>query len=417
MELKISDSLKKLATALDSRLYIVGGYIRNAILGVNSDDIDICSPYTSEQVQEKCKEIGLKTKIINAKLGTLLITANNGENYEYTPFRKENYIKGNHLPESVEFVDDILVDAKRRDFTCNAIYYNVLTEQIFDPYNGRADIEKKVLKCIETPLFVFSSDGLRLLRMIRFACELGFRIDAKTFKTASEMIYQLKFITPERKLMELEKIVVADYTYGAVKNEFVRCFNALNIYKYLFGLNYENFSICIKGDEYQNLFKAKKELRILAFLVLFLLNKYGFKYMHENQVNGDIMMLFNNLRISKELASDVVKTYLCLQNLKFKPLNEFSAVDYHNLTQKQREVVNLFVDFKPVGQLILDLKMSGVPLSMTGLAVCGDDLKPLVLENKISQVLKLLFEMCLTGKVKNEKDALIQIVKTIKFNK
>lgn len=417
MEIIVSDNLKKLATALDGKLYIVGGYVRNAIMGIASDDIDICSPFLSEEVQERCKEIGLKTKVINAKLGTLLITASDGENYEYTPFRKENYLKGNHLPESVEFVDDILVDAKRRDFTCNTIYYNVLSGQIFDPYNGKADIENKVLRCIETPLFVFSSDGLRLLRMVRFACELGFKIDAKTFKTASEMVYQLKSITSERKLMELNKIVSADFKYGANKNEFIRYFNGLNIYKYLFGLNYENFSINIKTQEYQNFFKAKNELRLLAFLTLFLLNKYDFKYMHENQVNGDIMMLFNNLRISKELASDLVKTYMCLQVLKFKPLNEFSAVNYHTLTQKQREVVNLYVDIKPVSELILHLKMSGIPLSLVGLQVCGDDLKELVPENKISQVLKLLFEMCLTGKVKNEKDELLKIVKTIKFNK
>ena len=141
MELVVSNNLKKLATALDGKLYIVGGYVRNAIMGMASDDIDICSPFLSEEVQERCKEIGLKTKVINAKLGTLLVSTNDGENYEYTPFRRENYIKGNHLPESVEFVDDILVDAKRRDFTCNTIYYNVLSGKIFDPYNGKADIE------------------------------------------------------------------------------------------------------------------------------------------------------------------------------------------------------------------------------------------------------------------------------------
>ncbi len=417
MELVVSNNLKKLATALDGKLYIVGGYVRNAIMGMASDDIDICSPFLSEEVQERCKEIGLKTKVINAKLGTLLVSTNDGENYEYTPFRRENYIKGNHLPESVEFVDDILVDAKRRDFTCNTIYYNVLSGKIFDPYNGKADIENKVLRCIETPLFVFSSDGLRLLRMVRFACELGFKIDAKTFKTASEMVYQLRSITAERKLMELNKIVVADFKYGVNKNEFIRYFNGLNIYKYLFGLNYENFNINIKSQEYQNFFKAKSELRLLAFLTLFLLNKYDFKYMHENQVNGDSMMFFNNLRISKELASDLAKTYMCLQVLKFKPLNEFSAINYHTLTQKQRDVVNLYVDFKPVSELILNLKMSGIPLSLTSLEVCGEDLKPFVPENKISQILKLLFEMCLAGKVKNEKDELLKIVKTIKFNK
>lgn len=417
MEIKINDNLKKLAELLDKKLYIVGGAVRNTILNLPFDDIDICSPFLSEYVQKVCSENGFKSKVVNEKLGTLLITDKDGENYEYTPFRRENYLKGNHLPESVEFVDDILVDARRRDFTCNAVYCNVFTGEIVDPYNGIKDIDNKVVRCVETPLFVFSSDGLRLLRLVRFACELGFKIDAKTFKTASEMVYQLKDISAERKLAELNKIVVADFRYNKTPNEFLRYFNYLGIYKYLLNTPCEEFKIKPSGDEYNNYFSSKSGDRLLGFFVLFLLNKYGFKYISESQVNCDAMMLFNTLRLSGEMCADISRTYLVLQSLKFKPLNVFTAVNYHNLTARQRNVVNLFCDVKPVSELILNLKMSGIPLSPLKLAVLPEEIKEYVPENKISAIQKLLFEMCLTGRVKNEKDGLIKVLKSIKVNK
>ena len=154
IKIKVSDNLIILAKALSCPLYIVGGRVRDSIIGYNNDDIDICSACSVEEVLDACKKLKYKVDVVNKRLGTLLIRPNENEHYEYTPFRKENYTKG-HSPDSVEFVRDISVDASRRDFAINCIYYNVLTGEIFDPYDGIKDINKKCVKCVETPSKVF----------------------------------------------------------------------------------------------------------------------------------------------------------------------------------------------------------------------------------------------------------------------
>ena len=189
--------------------YIVGGYVRDYCLGRVSDDIDICGTMPYDKMQELCKCLKFRVDIVNKRLGTLLISPEEGVHFEYTPFRVENYVNGNHSPESVEFVNDIAIDARRRDFTINCIYVNVLTKEVFDPYGGVKDIEKRVVKAIETPEKVFSSDGLRILRLVRFASALNFDIDRKTLKIAREMSFQLRDISAERKKHELDQIVVA----------------------------------------------------------------------------------------------------------------------------------------------------------------------------------------------------------------
>lgn len=416
MEIKVSDNLKRLAELCDGKLYIVGGYVRNALLNIPCFDIDICSPLGSNVVEKICIDAGYKVKRVNEKLGTLLITIGD-EQYEYTPFRRENYVRGNHSPESVEFVDDIMVDARRRDFTCNAIYFNISTGKIFDPYNGAGDIQNKVVKCIETPLFVFSSDGLRILRLVRFACELGFKIDAKTFKTACEMVYQLDCISPERKYAELKKIVLSEFKYGAQKNDFLIYFNGLKLYKYLFGNLNEGFQISIKSDDYKKFLKSPKESKFIAFLILYFVNKYEFKYMQEGQINCDVMMLSNVLRLPRDLACNLTRAYLVFQQIRFKPLNELVAINYHNLTDVQRSAVNVFCDVKPVSEKVLELKLGGVPLNISQLQITAEEIATFVPQNKISQIQKLLFDMCLMGKVKNENAELKKVLATIKTSK
>ena len=179
MEIFVSENLISLAKELSKPLYIVGGRVRDEIIGLKNDDVDICSASRTEEIESVCKKLKFKCDIINKKLGTILIRPNDNEYFEFTTFRKESYTKG-HTPSEVDFVEDIEVDASRRDFTVNSIYYNVLTKEIFDPYNGISDIQKKIIRCIETPEKVFKDDGVRILRMIRFACSLGFKIEKKT---------------------------------------------------------------------------------------------------------------------------------------------------------------------------------------------------------------------------------------------
>ena len=194
MVLEIPDSLRKLNEMSSCPIYAVGGFVRNKIAGLGETDIDIAGPAIAEALGISRR---YQTKIVNYKLGTAIIRYND-DKYEYTPFRVERYAPGGeHTPVEVRFTTDLRQDAMRRDFTCNSIYYDITNDKIIDPLNGIADIEKKIIRSYN-PQRTFSSDGLRILRMIRLAVETGFKIDGETAKAAKANAPLLRDISAER---------------------------------------------------------------------------------------------------------------------------------------------------------------------------------------------------------------------------
>lgn len=215
MNIIIPLGLKNLAqqfAAAGSKLYIVGGYVRNAVMGDYRTDIDITANVPPEGLKTVLR--GVKVALVNRALGTCIITAGN-QKYDYTPYRSEVYAEGGaHRPLSVRFTSSMAEDSRRRDFTCNTLYYDILENKILDPYGGVADIKNRVLKAIVSPEHVFTRDGLRILRMVRQAAEMGFEIEPATFDCAKQLVSQLADISPERKTQELEKILISDQKYG-----------------------------------------------------------------------------------------------------------------------------------------------------------------------------------------------------------
>ena len=223
VEINIPDSLIKLSNMTSLPIYVVGGYVRNKIAGLGETDIDIAGPAVADALGLSKR---YRTEVINYKLGTVVIKYNE-DKFEYTPFRVEKYAEGGgHSPVSVMFTTDINKDAVRRDFTCNSIYYDIKNDKIIDPLGGIADIEHKLLRAHD-PKRIFASDGLRVLRMVRLACELGFKIDSETAKAAKANVELLKDISAERKREELVKILQAD-TKNNIANAQYRALRLLN---------------------------------------------------------------------------------------------------------------------------------------------------------------------------------------------
>ena len=231
LQIPIPDNLEKLAQKLKHKteLFVVGGYVRNAILGIGGTDVDLCGSLTPDELKEALKFSDFIVKDKNKKLGTVTIEVED-EIYEYTTFRKEEYeVGGKHSPVSISFVDDIREDAKRRDFTVNAIYYSITKHKIIDIYSGLYDLQKRRIKTIETPEYVFENDGLRILRMIRIACELDFSIERHTLSIATKMSYHLKDISGTRKQKELLAILDASTKYSVSrKNAHIRALEYFN---------------------------------------------------------------------------------------------------------------------------------------------------------------------------------------------
>jgi len=218
MNIRVPEELVSLAKIFKKNketLYLVGGYIRNQLLGIPDSyniDIDICSSALPEKVIKMLKETEFKANYMNKELGVLEIKRN--LRVEYATFRKEKYaISGVHIPNNIDFIKDINLDAQRRDFRCNAIYYDIINNEIVDPLNGLSDIEKRIIRTTKEPNEVFADDAERILRMVRFACTLGFNIDEKTYNEAKTNVYKLKYISSTRKRDEFSKIVLADTKY------------------------------------------------------------------------------------------------------------------------------------------------------------------------------------------------------------
>ncbi len=192
-------------------LYAVGGCVRDSLLNLDCYDIDVCSQLTLDDVKRALSSTDFVISNKSLRMGTIIISKGDFK-VEYTTFRKESYDRasGNHSPNDVEFTTDMLLDAKRRDFSVNAIYWDVANDKCVDLLGGVKDLNNKILRTVDAPQTVFEADGLRILRLVRFACELGFDIEEQTFEVAKQNAWRVKDIAIEKVRDELCKIFVAD---------------------------------------------------------------------------------------------------------------------------------------------------------------------------------------------------------------
>jgi tRNA nucleotidyltransferase/poly(A) polymerase len=189
-----------------SPVYMVGGCLRDKLLGFPPKDYDFATPLLPDEIEARIKASGKKAYIVGKRFGTIGVKID-GQMVEITTFRNEKYEKGNRKP-SVEYVQDITADLSRRDFTINAMAMR--DEKIIDPFGGRLDLLSKIIKCVSDPKLRFKEDPLRMLRAARFAAQLNFNIDYFLESTAGNMAYKILEISKERWVMELDKILMTD---------------------------------------------------------------------------------------------------------------------------------------------------------------------------------------------------------------
>lgn len=183
--------------------FIVGGCVRDSIIGLTPHDWDICTNAKPDEIK-KCFE-GFNTFDSGIKHGTISIVLD-GEVFEVTTYRIDGTYSDNRRPDSVTFTSDISKDLARRDFTINAMAYNEKSGLI-DPYGGKNDLRDNIIRCVGNPEFRFNEDALRIIRALRFASVYDFVIENET----SESIYKnadlLKNIAVERISVEFNKLL------------------------------------------------------------------------------------------------------------------------------------------------------------------------------------------------------------------
>lgn len=439
MKLQIPESLRKLNSLANTPIYIVGGFVRNAIAGLGETDVDIAGPAIAEALGISRR---YQTKVVNYKLGTAIIRYND-EQFEYTPFRVEKYAPGGgHTPTEVMFTTDLKQDALRRDFTCNSIYYDITNDCVVDPLGGIADIEKKIIRSYN-PARTFASDGLRVLRMVRIAVETGFKIDGETAKAAKENAHLLRDISAERRREELNRILVADTKYGVANAHYrgLRLIQQLGLWKYLIpqledgagvmqNPKYHKYDVLEHINQTVKFVSPKNRLAALMHDVgkPYCMTKFGNMHGHE-RVSGNIVRYTlgeYGLKYSNETIDNVA--WLCenhmydlQRNTKEAKLRIFVATNFDKID----DLVDLMradnrargMDDEESENRLVGIKQKlieeNAPLTLSDLALDGTALiREGIQPVKIGGVLKELWRACvIEPRLNNEEWLLSQVRK------
>ena len=185
--------------------YFVGGCVRDTMMNSPIHDIDIASSARPDEIQ------GLFYKTIDVGIdhGTVIVLYKN-HSYEITTFRCEGDYSDHRRPDHVEFVRTLREDTLRRDFTINAMAINQYGE-VFDYHGGQEDIAKKQIRAVGDPMERFNEDALRMVRALRFACQLGFKIENNTFQAILSLTDMIQYLSVERLKDEWTKILLGPY--------------------------------------------------------------------------------------------------------------------------------------------------------------------------------------------------------------
>lgn len=409
MKIKISQNLLELAELFQKhgKLFIVGGYIRNSFLGFTETDIDLASSLPPEKIVSLLKNT--KFEIIEKIMKNGYIKIKCGDEvYEHTTFRKDNYYEsGMHQVESVEYLTDIRQDAMRRDFTCNAIYYDIISQKIIDIYSGILDIKNARIRTVEVPGFVLAHDGVRILRMIKLASQLNFKIDFATFATAKKYTKLLADISGARKFDELMAILQAPKRYSiSKKNAHIKglsYFNDLHLWN--------SFYIPISRVRLKMVKNVSAENVFFGFLIDVI-----------DSVKPDCIEYF-----LKDLLG---ANGLCQSNAFVNHCNSIICGYYDAINQENNKTYFFkhFDDFKKIGELLAVkskklyskynffyhyIQKHKLPISLRELKINGDDLKENfkdIPSKKYNIVLQGLLDKVFDGVIENQREALLKEV-------
>ncbi len=343
IQLELAKSLQKTLTDAGFKTMAVGGFVRDYILGRKWSDIDLATEALPSEVIKLFLDRGISTYETGLKHGTVTAVLK-GFNFEVTTLRLDKKCDGRHA--EVEFTKSFEEDAKRRDFTINAMYMDLETMQLYDFVNGKQDIDDKILRFVGNPIDRIKEDYLRILRAFRFVSQLGFELDYSSDGKCTEYLDFLCYISPERIREEFLKIIIGDKLIDVHKSVFCQIIPEL---KPTFGFiqecsHHEHtvYTHTLKGLEV--LAEHKDPLLSFAFLMHDIAKPYC--HSHENGIDH-----FYDHQIESERIAD----YVC-DRLKFstkdKKLIKFLVLHHMKLHQcygkkSFRKVIQKCLDFDP----------------------------------------------------------------------
>ncbi len=439
MKNTLSQNIIRLAESCPYPLYLVGGRVRDFLAGISAQkpDNDICAPADAEDFVERAKAAGFTVDAVYKNTGTVKLRCGD-EDYEFTSFRSDEYKRGEHRPYKTFFTDDITLDAKRRDFKCNAVYFDISAGQFVDPLGGIADVKSKICSTVAPADKVFGEDGLRLMRLARICAQTGFSPDADCLAGATTNARLIEDISPERIFAELWQILHADFKYGVKWAQYrgLKLLHEIGVFKIILpeialgeGMvqpaayhNYDVLEHSMRAVGY-----ADKRVRLAA-----LLHDAGKPFCklrdgnyHKHDIEGERIALdiCARLRVSKKLSSEtarlvslhmydlagnareskvrkfIVKNYDCFEDLTALKQADYSAC---------KDDVAVAPTVKKMTDILNAMQSEGVPLTLKQLCVRGDELIFIgVPKERTGEILSKLLEECAINSVKNSKSELL----------
>lgn len=381
--------------------YVVGGAVRDFLMGKTPHDYDLTSDALPSQISDVFKDFYQEHS--GEKHGTIRVIVDH-KPIEITTFRCDEGYTDYRRPDNVEFVKDVYIDSKRRDFSINAFYYS--EGHIYDFHEGLEDLNNKVIKTIGNPSTRFHEDALRILRAIRFSAKLGYEIESKTKTALLDCKEELNLIAKERILTELKEISSTSNFFRDIKEYFpifkliIPCLDKIgnsidDIYNFdtkSYGDYIASLSALFSLREINNdfmpwrLFIKMDNESINAIKTLIKLKDINFNNSFDDDyINGLILL-------SKPVDINVFKNYLInLYNLK-----RFKNVDIDSILNR--------VDI---------LSEGNTPYSLKDLEIDGNDLLKLGIEKNqyFKEILNEVLLRCNQGNLNNNRNEEIEFVK------
>ena len=370
--------IKDIVDHLDKKGYkawLVGGCIRDVLCGTSPKDIDFATDATPEIIQKLFPQ----TLSVGKAFGTIII-CKRSKNYEITTFRSDGNYKDSRHPENICFSNP-KEDAQRRDFTCNALFFDIINTQLIDFVDGVNDILKKQIRAVGTAEERFTEDGLRLFRAIRFSAQLDWSIEHNTLQAITKQKHQITKISIERFREELFKTLLAKkYQRG------LNLLESTKLFQTFLGPNFPSLSIP------QIKLHGNINVRLILLTYQWPLN-YTEAFLKKIKLSQKVIKYIFSI-------SSIVKQDI--QNMPLSQLRTLVSNNFYEDICSLLEALNKKEDLDFLQNIKKTYPKLPDPL------LSGNDLKQLGFQTgeKIGQVIEIIREAQLNNEIQNKQDAI-----------
>ncbi|MED9780807.1 MAG: HD domain-containing protein [Peptococcaceae bacterium] len=443
MEIHIPTGARKIIARLEQHgyeAYIVGGCVRDSLMGKRPSDWDICTSARAEEMMALFED----KRVIPTGIqhGTLTILAEDGA-YEVTTFRIDGEYLDHRHPKSVAFTRELAEDLSRRDFTINAMAWHP-ERGLIDLFGGVEDLRDRLVRAVGDPVQRFNEDGLRMLRMVRFATVLDFDYDPATYDAVRKQGHLLQYISKERIQVELNKILLAAHPARGLEDLYT-----LGMYPYIIPMMCHTVGFAQRGGHH---FLDVFEHSLLAVGVIapelvlrltMLLHDIGKPFVWDSSESLSYDRFDDHAAVSAKLAGKILRdlkydnatrkdvveliahhndillpdpvnvrrALARLGEVQTRRLVQVKVADLiaHDLAGEREKILALFAE---ISDVIDEVVARGDCTSVKALAIGGQDMMALGLSGRaIGQMLNAALEIVLEKPEMNTRETLLNWVR------